>query len=508
MREKFRLIPYLLIIPMIYAAGACKENFLDKKPLTATLQDLNQGGVSGQIYGLYSFLRGNVISVLPAMTFENFRDDDSEKGSSLSDGKDYGSIADDFQYTKDHWATNNYWADHYTLINQANTALQVAKEQDLTDDATKVNLAEARFFRGWAYFNLVRAYGEVPLIDFQVKKASDANVAKSPVTAIYKLIDDDLDYAATTLPLNWEPKFAGRLTKGAANALRARVALWTKNYPLALTSSELVINSGQYALLPTYHKVFKEEGENSSESIWELQNDVFTSGNGDYGMAWATSQGIRDPGIPSWNLGWGWNVPTQKLVDAYEKGDIRKNSTVLVSGESDDPTYGGYGRILPASKFDNPAGPMERKYWNKKVYVDEAYKKSLGFNTYDAPWPNKRMLRYADVLLMAAEAANETGAGGKAEQYLEQVRARARAGKTDVLPKVVFSDQTQMRAAIKHERRVELAMEGVRFYDLVRWGDALKELGPLGYTNRHRYMPIPQPEIDKSNGVLIQNPEW
>ena len=508
MKKNFRFLKYLLAVPMLYVGWSCKNDFLDRKPLTATLQDLNQGGVEGQIFGMYSDLRGNVISVLPALTFENFRDDDSEKGSSLADGADYGVIADNFQYTKDHWATNSYWADHYTLINKANTAIQTAKDKNLTDAATMTNLGEARFLRAWAYFNLVRAYGEIPLIDFQVKTASDANVAKSPVSAINKLIDDDLAFAVANLPVAWDSKYAGRLTKGAANALRARVALWTKDYALALSSSEQVISSGQYSLLDTYHKVFKEEGENSKESVWELQASVFSKGNGDYGMAWATSQGIRDPGIASWNLGWGWNTPTQKLVDAYEKGDTRKNSTILVSGESDDPNYGGYGRVLPASKFDKPAGPMERKYWNKKVYVDENYKLSLGFNTWDSPWVNKRMIRYSDVLLMAAEAANETGNGAKAEQYLEQVRARARAGNASVLPKVAFKDQAQMRTAIKQERRVELAMEGSRFYDLVRWGDAVKELGSLGYTNKHRYMPIPQPEIDKSGGKLVQNPEW
>lgn len=113
---------------------------------------------------------------------------------------------------------------------------------------------------------------------------------------------------------------------------------------------------------------------------------------------------------------------------------------------------------------------------------------------------------------MAAEAANETGNGPKAETYLEMIRARAREGQAGVLPKVVFQNQAQMRAAIKFERRVEFAMEGERFFDLVRWGDAVTVLGPLGYQNRNRYMPLPQPIIDQSkvNGVpvLIQNPEY
>ncbi|HRO71997.1 MAG TPA: RagB/SusD family nutrient uptake outer membrane protein, partial [Chitinophagaceae bacterium] len=114
----------------------------------------------------------------------------------------------------------------------------------------------------------------------------------------------------------------------------------------------------------------------------------------------------------------------------------------------------------------------------------------------------------ADVILMAAECANELGQGAKAEEYLEMIRARAREGKAGVLPKVIFEDQDQMRAAIKFERRIEFALEGERFFDLVRWGDAQTVLGPLGYQPRNKYLPLPQPVIDQSNGALKQNPDY
>ena len=128
-----------------------------------------------------------------------------------------------------------------------------------------------------------------------------------------------------------------------------------------------------------------------------------------------------------------------------------------------------------------------------------------------APWINHRIFRYADVLLMLAEAANENGDGATAEANLELVRNRASgnlgAGRT-IVPKITYVDQAQMRTAIKNERRWEFAMEGIRFYDLVRWGDAISALGSLGYTNRCRYYPIPQDAIDLTGGVLKQNPEW
>ena len=133
------------------------------------------------------------------------------------------------------------------------------------------------------------------------------------------------------------------------------------------------------------------------------------------------------------------------------------------------------------------------------------------FGNGGASWINHRILRYADVILMLAEASNELGDGVTAANNLELIRNRASgnlgAGRT-ILPKIAFVDKAQMRTAIKNERRWEFAMEGYRFYDLVRWGDAIKELGSIGYTNRCRFYPIPQKAITLSGGVLIQNPEW
>jgi hypothetical protein len=126
-------------------------------------------------------------------------------------------------------------------------------------------------------------------------------------------------------------------------------------------------------------------------------------------------------------------------------------------------------------------------------------------------WINQRVFRYAEVILMAAEAANEVGGSSNvklAEDWVEMIRARARGGNNAVLPKIVFINQAQMRGSIQNERRYELAFESERFFDLVRWGLAESVLGPLGYTTRHRFYPIPQSAIDNSGGKLIQNPEW
>jgi hypothetical protein len=503
--NKIRRIVILiaLAVPIITMLGSCNK-FLDRKPLTSTLDDLNQGGLEGQIFGLYSFFRssyGNVSS-LPYIGLHGFRSDDAVKGSEQSDGAEWAAPMDQFKYDKSFPGATSYWDDHYKLINFANTALQTADSLKLTSDADMINLAEARFFRAFAYFDLVRTFGEVPKIDFRIYEASQANVAKSSVADIYALIDADLQFAASTLPVSWGSKFLGRLTSGAAKALHAKAYIFRGNFPLTLALTQQIIASGQYALFTPYWKIFKDEGENSSESILEVQNEV--TAVDDYGTNYATSQNVRASTASGWNLGWGWNTPTESLVNAYEAGDPRKDATILFAGQSDDPANGGYGRTLPKAQVDG--GILFSRYFNKKVYADPA--KRLALNRLDqAGWINQRLIRYSNVILMAAEAANELGDGALAETLVEQVRARARNG-ANVLPKIVFASKQQMRDAIKHERRVEFGMEEERFYDLVRWGDAVTVLGPLGYTDKNKYYPIPQSFIDKSGGVLKQNPDY
>ena len=496
----------LLIVPILIAISGCQK-FLDRKPLTSTLDDLNQGGLEGQIFGLYSYMRTSygVASSLPYLALHGFRADDSEKGSEQSDGAEWSAPMDRFQYDKSFDGVRQYWNDHYSLINLANTALQTADSLGLSSPSDVINLAEARFFRAYAYFDLVRTFGEVPKIDFRVYEASQANVAKSSVAEIYALIDADLTFAAQNLPVSWGSQYTGRLTSGAAKTLHAKAHLYRQNWGQTLSLCQQVMNSGVYALYRPYWKIFKDEGENSSESVFEIQNEVTVTE--DRGSNYGTIQNIRAADATGWNLGWGWNTPTEDLIKAYEKDDPRKAATILFSGQSDDPSSGGYGREIPASVFDNPPGFLFRKYHNKKVYVDPAKRRAL--NRLDqASWVNQRILRYADVVLMAAEAANELGDGALAESLLEQVRARARDGASNILPFVAFTSKDQMRAAIKHERRVEFAMEGERFFDLVRWGDAERVLGHLGYQHRNRYYPIPQEAIDRSGGKLIQNPEY
>lgn len=499
-------------ILIIINLQSCKK-FLDKKPLVATLDDLGQGGLEGLVFGLYGGLRnpdvgGAAWGHIPWLAIHSFRDDDYIKGSSEADGADWAVIYDQFQYSKDHWSTNIYYERKYVMINLANTVLFTADSLQLKDPPSLTNIAEAKFVRALAYFDLVRNFGEVRKVTVPIRNAAQVNkMPKSSVADIYALIDEDLSFAEQYLPLNWNTasgasKYPGRLTIGAAKALHAKALLYRQQWVPALALLESVIGSGQYSLMSNYSKVFQTAGENGPESLFEIQAYKGPGGNPDFYTFYATSQGVRGSTASGWNMGWGWNTPTANLVAAYEPNDPRMKRSILFSGQSDDPEFGGYGRTLPAY----PA-VLPRPYWNKKVYADPAEQAATNDPNGNGAY-NQRIIRYADVLLMAAEAANETGNGARSEELLEMVRARAREGKTGVLPKVTFANKVQMRAAIKQERRIELAGEGERFFDLVRWGDALSVLGPLGYQNRNRYLPLPQPVIDQSQGALIQNPEY
>ncbi len=508
---------FLLSTILLVSISGCKK-FLDREPLSPTLDDYGSV-IDGQVIGMYKVFNTYAgYQTLPWLDFNSIRDDDAQKGSSATDGQEIVTEFETFQYTKDDWATNTYWNDHYYLINLANKVLTFADSLNLSDATSLRNVGEAYFFRAYSYFELVKAYGEVPKIDFYYTNAADGIRPKSTVAEIYALIDKDLDSAALLLPVNWfnsttnSNPFPGRLTSGAAYTLSAQTNLFRQNWAKTLGLCNTVIASNQYSLEPKFVDIWKDgvggAGKNGRESILEAQAYIGPGGTPDLGVAFATSQNVRQGGAaPQWNLGWGWNTPTDVLQSAWNDADPRKQSTILYSGQFDGgPATGGYGATLP------PYGPgtsLDQKYWNKKVYSDPAMRQLTGHLTDgNAGWINHRILRFADVILMKAEAANETNDGATAAAMLELIRARARNGNPATLPPIPFTTQAAMRTAIKNERRFEFAMEGYRFYDLVRWGDAVSVLGSLGYTDRCKYYPIPQKAIDLSNNVLVQNPLW
>lgn len=496
--SKWAVLPVLMMLLVI---SSCKKDFLDRRPLgRLTDEDITAGTFDSKIFAAYAQLRKGGFNNHLYLGITSYRSDEAMKGSSTSDGSDAELMYDDFQYDKTNGGLQEFWTDHYSLIIATNEIINDIDSIASPDPGTLINRAEAKFLRAYSFFDLVRTFGRVPKIDFKVYEAGDVNIKKvDNESEIFQLIDEDLAEAAGTLPVNWDPPYSeGRLTKGAAMALQARTFLWRSNWAAALGAAEGVIGLNRYQLVSDYGSQFRNTGENGPESIFEIQ--AFYSPTQDLGIIYSNVQGVRGAG--NWDLGWGWNVPTQNLVDEYEEGDPRRIETILYSGQI-DPLYGEAVPAMPA---------IPRPYWNKKVYTDPRDRSSL--NNRFGQWMNHRIIRYADVLLMAAEAANELGGADniqKALGWLEQVRARARGGNTGTLPPVTTTDQGELRQAIRHERFVELAMEEQRFWDLVRWGidiDVLHAAGKTNYEEKHRLLPIPQAEVDKSGGVLEQNPNY
>jgi len=525
MKNKIKIFAALMAFAGIAMLLDGCTKFLDRKPLSATADDLGSGSgtFEKKALGLYSALRGDAgFSTLAWLDFHSIRDDDAQKGSSISDGAEINAEFETFQYTKNDWATNAYWGDHFNMIQLANEIIHDADSIKPTDEGSLRNVGEACFFRAYAYFELVKAYGEtyLPLENFYYTSPNQQIVPNAQPGQIYALIDSDLTVASTNLPATWATATGnsnlGRLTSGAANTLWAQTYLFRGNWARVIGLCNQVISSGQYHLDPSFVDIWKDglngAGKCGPESIWELVNYVGPNQTPWIGTQWGTSQNVRQGGASvDWNLGWGWNTPTQNLVNAWDSAtDPRRDATILFSGRYDGGTAtGGYGNTLPAY---NPGVLLDQRYWNKKVYSDPQMRSFTGQigSGGGADWIDHRILRYADVILMLAEASNETGDGATAESNLEAVRARARGAgdPTKILPHIAYASQSQMRQAIKDERRWEFAMEGYRFYDLVRWGDATSVLGSLGYQPKNALYPIPQPIIDQFLGKLTQNPNY
>ncbi len=497
---------------VVLAATGCK-GFLDTNRQGAYTEDnYPYPGGSGPydqfIFGAYNELRSFNLHSQSFITAASIRSDDADKGSTPTDGGTNAITMDNFPVAASNGFCNTLWLGNYTLITRCNSTIKEINTNTsivASNEVKQQTLGEARFLRAYAYFNLVRFFGRVPLIDTLFSDpAAQNNVAQSTAAQIYAFIENDLTFAASVLPLNWDSRFVGRATKGAANGLLAKVYLTQQKWAPAMAAANTVMISGQYDLSTSYDKIFREEGENSKESVFEVQATATAAIPSNNGVQYAQIQGIRGAGI--WDLGWGWNSPSDQLVAAYETNDPRKARTILFTSTSTVPGLTIYGETTPVG--------LPNARYNNKVYSNPSLRTSIG-NRFGY-WMNVRLLRYADVVLMYAEAANEVGGAANttaALAALNSIRARARTGAVaGTLPDVTTTDQALLRAAIRQERRVELAMEHDRFFDIVRWGiaqDVLQAAGKTNFSNsRDVLLPIPQTQIDLSAGKLTQNPGY
>ena len=421
--------------------------------------------------------------------------DDARKGSNPSDQQSTVGPYDYFGITPTSDGLDRWWNSLYVGVLRANVV--ITKVPLITMDETLKSryIGEAKFLRALFYFDFVRAWGGVPLV---TTTDPPLGLPRAKAEDLYTLIISDLQSAINSLPITYQSTAdLGRATKGAAEALLARVYLFRNDFANAETYAMDVINLNKYSLEPVYINANGINGNNGVESIFEvgaLQVEDQDAGCDQYG----NSLGVR--GIP--NKGWGFNRPSISLRNSFETGDPRYKGTVIDLNDTIDGIIILGDAQTPAVTKDAHGNIIEIQCYNRKVWVPGA--------TTTSNWGlHRRFNRYADVLLMVAEALNENGKPTEALTYLNMVRARARQGNPNILPDITITDQSQLRDIIFNERRHELGLEGFRFWDLVRTGRAPAILGPLGFvTGKNEVLPIPQSEIDLSQGTLVQNPNY
>lgn len=511
------IISAFTIAACVLTVTSCKKSFLEVNPQGQLTEDqvlIDPNAASNMVTGVYNTLYlggfGPTTVGFEYVLATELASDDADKGSTPSDGQaNFGSI-DDFTLNSNNPVVNDLWQGYYQGISKANRAIDQLSKATF-DEATKNRLlGEVRFIRGMYYFNLVRLFGGVPAIT-RVPEASEFNNDEFQTRAtkeeIYAVVTEDLQFAADNLPVIGETgSQAGRATKGAAQSLLSKVYLYLKDWQKAYDLSEAVITSGKYSLvknngdtLTDFNLIFRERpengvgGNNNSESIFEVQTGINVGENA-VSPLFSNGQGARSTG--GWNdLGFGFNSPSQDLANAFETNDTRRAGTIIFINptipENSTGTILWDGYRIPSQ--DSVANPR----YNYKAYHSPLRESAQVSNNKDTKPKNIRIIRYAEVLLINAEAAAMLGMGSDALTNLGMVRARAGLTTT-----------TARAEDIWKERRSELAMEQDRFFDLVRQGRAgvvLRAHGKAFVDGKNEVFPIPQPQIDLSAGRLTQN---
>lgn len=466
---------------------SCSEDYLEVLPPEIIAEDYwtTTENAEMAVVGCYDVLGwdGNHNSI-PTF-FGDIIGRDGHKGGDVGGDQEWMDTYINFTYDNTKTMIDNAWTDYYVGIGRCNAVIENVPKMDIVTQEDKDRmLAEAYFIRGYFYFELVKTFGEVPLVD-HVLVPSEYNQTKASFADLYTFIQTDFINAAKYLPEKSElsPTQYGRATKGAANAYLAKAYIYNKEWNKAFEITNTIINSGEYSLMSNFEDVFKLENEHNSELVFEIE--YVESGSGDFGNenegsmfgVYMTTRNHPYSGIG----GWGFNCPTQNLYDEFETGDIRREATVIENGEtlwigtSDEVTF-------------NTNFPTNIDHFSNQKYALPASQQAIEFSDSPKNWIT---IRYADVLLWNAEAAAQ--AGGDWQTPLNEVRLRA-----NLLP----TTESDALKAIYHERRVELAMEGHRFWDIVRQGRGEELYGEFGFIEGvHNHLPIPQNQLDLNGGT-------
>lgn len=474
-----------------FSITSCGDDFVDRDPVYSIDSENyfnSEADYYNALIATYDLLQASYVNVLLG---EIASDNTLCGGESATDVIGFQQI-DDMIHTEVNSNLRDVWNWMFAGVNRANYFMEFKDKIDF--EGKQAMIAEVRFLRAYYNFELVKWFGAIPIKESRFLLGDETTIPRSPVSEVYAFIESDLEFAVNNL--TYTAPQVGRVTKGAAQALLGKVYLYQNKFSESATILDNLILNGPYDLVQNYNTIFENQGENGIESVFEVQyTDAEGAGFGclqcSEGNVAVGFNGIRNYNGPLFDSGYSFNVPTQEVVDEFEDGDLRKDVAILDIVAWAEQTGATYG-----------TGYEHTGYFNRK-YLPRQGDQNLGDQNLTNP-NNYRAIRFADVLLMAAEAFNRGNINDtKAQNYLNRVRERA-FGNSDHNISATGSSLTE---AIYHERRVELVGEGHRFFDLVRTGKAASEIE--GFTaGKNEVFPIPFEEIQFSNGNWSQNPEY
>ena len=472
--------------------ASCSDEFTVRPPVYSIDSENyfnSEDDYNMALTGAYDLLQSTYLNVLLG---EIASDNALAGGESASDVPGFQQV-DDMIHTPSNADLRNIWNWMFAGVNRCNYIMEF---KDKTDFANKNQvLGETRFLRAYYYFELVKWFGPVPIKGDQRFNSEDVtSLPRASVTEVYAAIENDLQFAIENLSPTASQ--TGRVTKGAAQALLGKAYLYQNKFADAANVLEQVISANNYSLVSDYNSIWENSGENGAESLFEVQySDAEGAGFGclqcSEGNVAVGFMGIRNYSGQLFDSGYSFNVITPEAYNAFEVGDNRRDIAILNIVEWAENTGATYG-----------TGYEHTGYFNRK-YLPRQGDQNLGDQNLTNP-NNYRAIRFADVLLMAAEAFNRGGIDdGIAQQYLNLVRQRA-FGDTD---HNITASGASLTDLIWAERRVELVGEGHRFFDLVRTNRAAAEI-PGFVAGRHEVFPIPIEEIQFASGNWQQNPGY
>ncbi|WP_372945568.1 RagB/SusD family nutrient uptake outer membrane protein [Muriicola sp.] len=481
----------LIMLVSGWLALSCGDDFVDVPSFDEDSENFfnSESDYQEALIAAYDMLQSTYLNVMVGEIASN---NTLAGGESATDVPGIQEI-DDMTHTPVNQQLRDIWSWMFAGVNRANYILEF---QDKTDFPGKdAVLAETRFLRAYYYFELVKWFGPLPFNvqepDRRILFGDQDVLERQPEEVIYGLIESDLIFAAANLPAVQAE--TGRATKGAAQALLGKAYLYQEKFTDAAAILDELINTGPYDLLQDYSTMFENFNENNIESVFEVQyTDVEGAGFGclqcSEGNVAVGFNGIRNYAGPVFESGFSFNVPTQEVYDAFDPSDVRRDVAIL---------------DIEAWAAANPEVSYVEGFEHTGFYNRKYIARQGDLNTPDANLTNPnnyRAIRFADVLLMAAEAHNRTGNDTRAQQYLNRVRNRAGLGN-------INDTGTALRNAIYDERRLELVGEGHHFFDLVRTGRAAQAIN--GFTaGKHELFPIPSIEIELAGNRWNQNPGY